>query len=241
MKCVIVDDEFRGREVLASLLASHCPGVKVCGMAASVSSAVEVIRNTHPDVVFLDIEMPDGTGFDLLGRFSPPPFKTVFVTSFDQYAIRAVRFHAFDYLLKPVIVEELKQAVSRLGNDENHPPRDPEPGILEINNKTRLDYVRLDDVLFLKGDGNYTFIHAVNGQSYHTSRVLREYEDILCNLKSPFVRVHKSYIINLRYAEGFRHDANRGLLLSNGTLIEVSRRRKDEVLMRFREYKRSAQ
>jgi two-component system, LytTR family, response regulator len=238
MRCVIIDDEYRGREVLASLLHTHCPEVKVVGVAANVEEGYEVIRMTNPDLVFLDIEMPDGNGFDLLLKFTNPKFKTVFVTSYDQYAIQAIRFHAFDYLLKPVIIDELKTTIRQLlasPQDESRPlpPRD---GILEINHKTRLDYIRPQDIILLKGDGNYTYIYA-KGKTYHTSRVLREYEDILCLQDSGFVRAHKSPIISLQYVKSFEHGNIRGLMLENGMLVEVSRRKKDEVLIQLRKYR----
>ena len=122
MNCVIVDDEYRGRELLATLLKTHCPELTVAAMADSVSGGYEVIRTVEPELVFLDIEMHDGTGFDLLQKFDIPYFKTIFVTSYDQYAIQAVRFHAYDYLLKPVIINELKDAVKRLVEENKLKP-----------------------------------------------------------------------------------------------------------------------
>ncbi len=239
MECIIIDDEYRSREVLAVLLKTHCPDVTVKGMAHSVQSGEKLINLTLPQLVFLDIEMADGSGFDLLMRFEKPNFRTVFVTSYDHYAIQAVKFHAYDYLLKPVLVEELKTTISKLEKELQESgvsPADPHP-ILEVNHKTRLDYLKLEDITLLKGDGNYTYIYTVQGKTYHTSRLLREYETILCTQHSAFVRTHKSSIVNLRHVNDFQHGTAQGLLLCNGTLVEVSRRKKEEVLQTLRQFR----
>lgn len=239
MKAIIVDDEYRGREVLAALLSTHCPRVTVAAMAGNVAAAHQVILSHRPDVVFLDVEMPDGTGFDLLEKFSKPEFKTVFVTSYDHYAIQAVRSRAYDYLVKPVLVDELKNAVARLaGTGENGAgeSRIQRP-VLEINHKTRLDYVPYAEILMLKGDGNYTYIYTLRGKTYHTSRVLRDYETLLCTPGSGFVRVHKSSIINLSHVRDFQHGNTQGLTLNTGEVIDVSRRKKNEVLEQLRVFR----
>ncbi len=240
INCIIVDDEYRGREVLASLIARHCPEVNIVATAEDVASAYSTILREKPDLVFLDIEMPDGTGFDLLQKFDAPKFHTVFVTSYDQYAIQAVRSHAFDYLLKPVLVDELKNTVQQLlVLHENRKPGDASEALLEINHKTKLQYIRRVDILWLKGDGNYTLIYTASGQTLHTSRILREYENTLCEDGSGFVRAHKSAIINLRHVKSFEHGGTQGLMLTNGTVVEVSRRKKMEVLKQLRSFQAS--
>lgn len=239
LTCVIIDDEYRGREVLSSLVKTHCPELTILATANDVMSGYETINRFKPDIVFLDIEMPDGTGFDLLQRFEQPAFKTVIVTSYDRYAIQAVKSHAFDYLLKPVIVNELKAMVSnfltlRRNNGRGTVQRCT---VLEINHKTKLEYLRSDDIFWLKGDGNYTRIYATEGRTYHTSRILREYEGQLCVPGSGFVRAHKSAIINLRFVKSFEHGTSQGLVLMNGAVVEVSRRRKEDVLNELRDYR----
>lgn len=249
MKAIIVDDEYRGREVLASLLRMHCPDVEITGMADGVNAAYETIVGQNPDLVFLDIEMPDGNGFEVLKKFPVPSFRTVFVTSYEQYAIQAIRFRAFDYLLKPVIVQELKTTVNKLEKEiEEHREtdallrslredrKDPERR-LEINYKTRLEYICYKDIVLLKGDGNYTFIHTAGGKHYHTSRTLKDYEDELCVAGSYFVRAHKGYIVNMSFVKHYERKNGGELILSNGTVIDVSRRKKEEVLQQLKNFR----
>ena len=161
----------------------------------------------------------------------------MFVTYYDQYAIKAVRSHAFDYLLKPVIVDELKSTIRQLASVQKTQTMVAEHELLEINYKTRLDYLRRDQILWLKGDGNYTLIYATNNKTYHTSKILRDYEEILCTPDSGFVRTHKSAIINLLHVQSYEHGASQGLVLAGGIVIEVARRKKEDVLDQLRRYR----
>lgn len=226
MKAIIVDDEFRGREVLNYLLKTHCPQIEVIGQAEDVTEAYDLIMKSNPDIVFLDIEMPGGSGFDLLQKFSKPSFTTIFVTSYDQYAIQAIKHHAFDYLLKPVIVEDLKKTISNLIqsiHDERHTKT------IEIVHKNKIDYIETDSILYLAGDGNYSYIYLKDGSSIHTSKTLKEFEDLLCIEDNFFIRIHKGYIVNAIEIKNFIKGDEAAVELHNGIKLEVSRRRKDEV------------
>lgn len=243
MKAIIVDDEYRGREVLAHLLQTHCPEVDVVGMASDIHSAYQVIAEKKPELVFLDVEMPGGNGFDLLGRFERPAFRTVFVTSYDQYALQAIKAHAFDYLLKPVMVDELRSTIAQLLQNttgESTPTRKHllqemhTADRLEINHKSRLEYVLYKDILLLEGDGNYTFVRTMGEKFFHMARTLKDFETLLCQENSRFFRVHKKFIVNLDYVEGMERGSQRTLMLRNGTRIDVARRKREEVIARLR-------
>lgn len=234
MKYIIIDDEYLGAEVLLTLISEHCPQMKYLGKASDVQEGIDLILKTKPEVVFLDIEMPGGSGFDLLTRIERIDFRVVFITSYDQYAIKAIKFNAFDYLLKPVIVEELVNCVTKLKNTVDYPSAKPDMFSdhqkLYINQKTKLEYVNFTDIIYLEGDGNYTYIHATSGKESYTSKTLKEYGDLLCLPGSGFLRIHKRYIINMSFVESLMKDGQVYVILKNGKRLEVSRRKRSMVL-----------
>jgi len=244
---VVVEDEYKVRQVLIDLLARFCPGVKLLGEASNVDEAQELITRLRPDLIFLDIEMPGGNGFELLARFSDPFFETIFVTSYSHYAIRAIRFSAMDYLLKPVLIEDLQQAVERARQKIGERGRAGQYGVLKenleskgcpeklvLNNRSNLEYVRTDEIMYFEGDSNYTHIYLRSGKKHCVSRTLKEYEQILCVEGSSFVRIHKTYIVNLAFAKALERGEQFGLVLRDDTRLEVSRRKKSELLSKMR-------
>ena len=240
MKYIIIDDEILGLEVLYQLVTQHCPQMNFIGKAYGVEDGVALIKETSPDVVFLDIEMPDGNGFDLLSKLGNIHFKVVFVTSYDQYAIKAIKFNAFDYLLKPVMVDELVSCASRLEKDlpgkntDDQVQVNPQVTRLYINQKTKLEYVNFTDIMYLKGDGNYTYIHTSLGKENYTSKTLKEYDELLCVPGSGFIRIHKSYIVNTHFVESVIKKENLYVQLKNGEQLEVSRRKRSLVFEQLR-------
>jgi two-component system LytT family response regulator len=236
MKYIIIDDEMLGVEVLHQLLTEHCPQLKFSGKAYNADEGLDLINQINPDLVFLDIEMHDKNGFELLNQLKVVNFKVIFVTSYDQYAIKAIRFNAFDYLLKPVMVDELLACVKRAQEmgptklSDIHVQVNPEATKLCINQKTKLDYVNFTDIIYLKGDGNYTYIITSAGKENYTSRTLKEYDDLLCIPGSSFIRIHKSCIVNVQFVTSVIRSESMYVVLKNGEQLEVSRRKKNLLL-----------
>jgi two-component system LytT family response regulator len=244
LKAVIVDDEFKVRDVFINLLRKFCPEITILGEAENVDSAYDLICAKQPNIVFLDIEMPGGNGFELLARFPEVPFEIIFVTSYGHYAIKAIKFSALDYLLKPVMIEDLQQLVARLSRslESRHHARQykllgenlsaaPLDQKLVINTKTKLEYVSLSDIIYLKADGNYTTIFLRDNVRFYIARTLKDYEDLLCKPgNDSFIRIHKGYIVNIAFVRHIERGEDYSLILKDNTRLEISRRKKAELL-----------
>jgi two-component system LytT family response regulator len=240
---ILVDDEFKVRSVLKTLIGEFCPDITIVAEASNIKEAATLIGAHHPDVVFLDIEMPGGNGFELLSQFSAPSFETVFVTSYGHYALRAIKYSALDYLMKPVIISdlislsikissrvsqklELQQYRILQGNlERTHPDK------LIVNCKNKLECVALDEIQYLQADGNYTTIFLEGRPKLYVAKTLKEYEDLLCENKGySFLRIHKACIVNQAYISKVDKDLSTCVIMKDGTKLEISRRRKQEVL-----------
>ena len=199
LSAILVDDERLARKELRSMLAEH-DTIEVIGEAETVEQAVRLIRASHPDVVFLDIQMPGESGFHLLERMTPS-FKVIFVTAFDDYAIRAFEVNALDYLLKPINPARLAQAIDRLSTGEQARPRPARK--LEYEDRLFLEiderslFVKVSDLIFIAAAGDYSEISTVDGQRSLVLKPLKEWEERLP--ENHFTRIHRSTIINLEY------------------------------------------
>lgn len=237
MKAIIVDDEKSGRETLQRLIEDNCKEVDVVGHAESVDDAVELINKTCPDLVFLDVEMPRGSGFELLKKFDRPQFKTVFVTAHNHYAIKAIKFAAADYLLKPVDIDELVAAVEQvksLSGDFSaqyaHLVESVDShrcGKLAVPVKDGVAFIAVGDIIRLQADGSYTHIFTAS-EKYTASRNIKEYEDMLQDMQ--FFRAHHSHLINLNHVKHFSRVDGYFVVMSDGSSVEVARRKKDQFL-----------
>ena len=240
IKSIIVDDEKHGRENLAGILAQHCTNVKVMGKANSVESAIELIQLEKPDLVFLDIEMPKANGFELLEHFKEINFEVIFVTAYGSYAIKAIRFSAADYILKPINYHELKTAVNKVAqriyrkqenerikelNRNIHQPENPRIG---LPTGDRIEFVGVKSIINCRGEGNYTHIYMEGDKHLLVAKTLVEFEELLDEFL--FVRTHKSHLVNLKHVTAWLKNDGGMLQLSNGEKIAVSRRRKELVL-----------
>jgi two-component system LytT family response regulator len=240
---VIVDDEKNSREVLRSLLEKFCPEVNVIGEASNVAEAYTLISTSKPDLVFLDIQMPRNNGFCLLQKFNPVPFSVIFITSYDHYAITAIKFSAIDYLLKPVETDDLKSAVTKaiskkkevdhyivnlLNNIDETIPNKKIP--LHIHGNVR--FINTFSITHIEADGSYSFIYC-DGEKFVSSKSLKDFEDFLApNLR--FVRINKSIIINIIFLKEYSKGDPFIITLSTGDVFESSRRRKLDVLERLK-------
>ncbi len=240
IKAVIVDDSAENRSYLRTLLGSAHPEVQVMGECANVQEALLAIARHSPDIVFLDVEMPGGTGFDLLRKLETWPFDVVFCTAYERYAVQAIRFSALDYLLKPVQPDELAEALERFraahigGHSRqavqqqflsNIAQQDEQAMKLTLTNGDRTYFVSPAEVTHCTADDNYTELHTVDGRRFVSARTLKDYEEMLAPIG--FLRVHRSSLVN---KSQIAHLDDGHVVLKNSTRVEISRRKKDEVL-----------
>jgi two-component system LytT family response regulator len=242
LNALIVDDEESGAKGLGKLLTRYCPGVTLVGTAQSADEAEQKISALQPDLLFLDIEMPLGNGFDLLNRIKNKNFEVIFTTAYSQYAIKAFKHNAIDYLLKPVEPEELMAAVNRcaekIGKESTNLKkienlllalRQPKKvNNLPVHTQEGIIYLETETVTRLEAYGNYTIIYLTGGRKFVSSRTLKEYEELLS--EQQFFRVHKSNLINLSHVKQYMKGEGGEVLMSDGSLIEVSRYKKAELL-----------
>jgi len=250
LRALIIDDETNAREALANLLQIVCPEVEICGQARNADQGIGLIREKNPDLIFLDIQMPGKTGFDLLATFDKIDFGVIFTTAYQEYAIRAFRFSAIDYLLKPIDPDELQVAVAKFKSKmtsvnpqqiqilQEHldPAKSPRLIARKRNENQRIalptaegiHFIQMTDIIQCESLGSYTKFHLIKGPSIVVSRLLKEYEEILDNYY--FFRVHQSNIINLEHIKRYVKGDGGQVWMSDNTEIEVSRRRKEEFL-----------
>ena len=245
MKAILVDDENGSREALAKMLEKYCPQVQILAKLDSMTSALTAIQQYEPELVFLDIEMPNGSGFDLLEKIKHIDFDVVFTTAYDHYAIRAIKFSAVDYLLKPVDPEELVLAVKRVEEKRgNKKMLDEKYKMLLSNVRSEsklkkvaipdgdgLVFISLADIIRCDSDGNYTYFILNNGKKIISSRTLGEYEDMFDG--DNFFRVHRSHLVNLDHVKKYIKGEGGYVVLSDNSQVEVSRRKKNEFLERL--------
>jgi two-component system LytT family response regulator len=238
IRILIIDDESNGRNVLKNFINSYCSGVEIIGEADSVKTGIEAIKRLNPELVLLDIQMQDGNGFDLLEKLDKIDFKVIFVTSFDNYAIKAFKFSAVDYILKPVDPENLVEAIERVKNMGQNNSFESKIDFL-ISNYTSLDkialpasdgvrFVKIKDVVRCESDNNYTMFYLNNKEKILISKTLKEYETMLEG--NTFYRVHKSHLVNLSYVVKYVPGEGGYLILEDGSHVDVSRRKKEGLL-----------
>ena len=246
IKTVIVDDEQNNVGTLQSLLKQFCPEIEIIGTAGNAKQAFTVINELQPQLVFLDIEMPMGNGFDLLEKLMPVNFEVIFVTAFDQYAITAFKYAALDYLLKPVSIDDLKRAVNRSAiriaekNVNNRIEslianfRSEAQGLKKIGLPTAegLVFEEIENIMHLQAESNYTLVYIRNKKKMTITKSLKEFEDLLpANI---FCRLHHSHIVNLNYITKYYKGRGGYVELTDGTTVEVSTRKKDDFLEKFK-------
>lgn len=238
INAIIIDDEERARNTLSSLLLSYCPEINVLATCANVPDGVLAINKHKPYVVFLDIEMPDYNGFELLGFFREIDFDIIFVTAYSEYAIKAFEISAVDYILKPIDIDQLKNSVEKLKQKKLHSQMQEQIELLKESYKgddirkialsmsNGLTFVEIADIILLEADGAYTTFYLKDGQKIVVSKKLKFYEDILSN-RSFFFRTHRSYVINVNYIKKYSRSEN-AILMDNDFSVTISRDRKQE-------------
>lgn len=228
MRTILVDDERLALVGLTKLIERNCPSIEIIGTASTFVDALKLINEKEPDLVFLDIEMPHANGFELLEALSFTNFKLIFTTAYADYAIKAIKAKADDYLLKPIDSDELMAAVEKLNpKDDSKEIIEKEEDKLVINTQDNVYYISFNDILYLKSDGNYTIIQIENGKSITVSQTLKRLEEKLN--EQQFARVHHSYVVNKNKIFEF-NKTNLKITLSDGYQIPVSIRKKKSIM-----------
>jgi len=245
INAVIIDDEPKNIKVMKNMLKEFCPQVQVIGDANNSNDGKELIHQKKPELVFLDIEMPYGNGFDLLNALMPVDFEVVFVTAFDKYMLQALKYSALDFLLKPVNIDELKNAVQNAElrirkNSINQQLsilldnfKKQESGLKKIAIPTvdGFDFILIENIIRCEAQGAYTRIHVTDSKKILVSRPLKDFENLLP--EDIFFRIHNSHLINLNYIKKYNRGRGGLVELDDGSVLEVAARRKDEFLNRF--------
>lgn len=238
IRSVIIDNEKKSRKTLSNFLLKYCKNVEVLGEADGVATGIELIKNEKPELVFLDIEMTDGTGFKLLESFDDIQFSVIFVTAYSAYAIKAFKISAIAYLLKPINPQELIDAIEKYQK---------EIGLKGIHNKLEvllgnqssvkkiafptsegIELVKLNHIVHCEADDNYTSIFLANDKRIVVSKTIKEYDTMLSDFG--FYRIHQSHLVNLDYVSKFNKNDGGYVVLENGKKLPVSRRNKQEFL-----------
>lgn len=243
LKTVLIDDEEKIREVLAIKIKKHCPNVEIISKVGNVPDAYQVITEQKPDLIFLDIQMPGESGFDLLSKFDKIDFQIIFATGYNEYALDALKVSAIDYLLKPIRNSDLIEAVSKAEKRVSTQEKLKDYEVLKhnLNNigsqKTRVaipnsgsyQFVEVEKIVRCEGWQKYTKIHLIDGKSMVSSYNIGVYKDMLGSYG--FYSCHKSHLINQQHI--VKYDMDNTILLSNNSIVPVSRRKKDEFLEKF--------
>jgi two-component system LytT family response regulator len=242
LKAVIVEDEKRSRETLSGLLKLYCKNVHIAGEAEGVQSGIRCIKEHNPDVVFLDIQMPDGSGFKMLESLEKIDFDIIFTTAYDQFAIKAIKFSALDYLLKPIFPDDLiaavKKAESRKESQnsqknvevllENIRKPDLDPPKIILSTSEKIHVVKVEDIIRCESDNYYTQFFFKDGKKLLVSKTLKENEELLSEYN--FLRPHKSHLINALYIDSFNKRDGGTILMTDGSEVPVSRRKKEKIM-----------
>jgi len=238
LKTIIIDDEEHVRKTLGKFLLKYCPRVVVTGEAAGVIEARELINRQHPDLLLLDIELEDGTGFDLLKKFENPDFKVIFITAYNQFAIQAFKVSALDFILKPVNPEELAEAVEKAQKviqnelrmkldalETNLQSEDHQCKKIVVKTMESIHLLDKNNITHCESDGSYCTIYTTDEEQIVTSRPLKDFDEMLTG--SGFYRVHRSFLINLSHIKRFDKAEGGTLILSNNYKIPVASRKRD--------------
>ena len=240
LRAVLIDDDQSNLSALSEKLSKHCPQVEIIGRCDNAQEGIETIEREKPALVFLDIEMPVMNGFVLLQQLTYRDFGLILVTAYDHYAIKAIKYSALDYLVKPVDIDDLKAAIAKAETNSESRNKQlqlelllehlnkKQPNRITIPTSDGLHFINIDNIMYLEASNNYTQIYLATNQKFLVSRTLKEFEDILPT--DPYVRIHHSTIVNKHYVEKYIRGDGGQVVMRQGRVLDVSKRRKTEFL-----------
>ena len=242
LKAIIIDDEASSRNTLRQKINLNCPQISIIAECENAEQGIISIEENNPDIVFLDVEMPRMNGFAMLQNLNKKDFELIFTTAYDYYAIKAIRFSALDYLVKPIEVDDLRSAVERAEKKRIHQTTDNriENLLYNISEEKELNariaipsmegliFISISDIIYLEAESNYTLIYLQTNKKITVSKTLKEFEDLLPG--SLFIRIHHSYMINKKFIQRYIRGEGGQVVMSNGKILDVSRRKKEEFM-----------
>ena len=245
VNAVIIEDEKKSRDALSHLLLKYCPDIHIVGCAENVKQGVEVVRKLKPELIFLDVMMPDGSGFDVLEKIKDMAFDVIFTTASEKFAVKAIKYSALDYLLKPVDQEELRSAVKKVLERNHNTSSQNLNSLLEnIKNEdenfskitfptgSSFEIVPVKEIIRCDANDNYTHVVLTGDRKFLVSGTLKHYEELLP--EKDFVRVHHSHLVNINHVKSFVKEDGGYAMLSDGSKVEISRRKKEDFLKRLK-------
>ncbi len=247
LRTIIIDDEIDAIKSIESIIIEYCPDISIVGKACSVIEGIKEIQNKNPDLVFLDIEMPQGNGFNILESIPERNFEVIFITAYNHYAIKAIKFSALDYILKPIDIDELINAVKKVEQSKDiHSKAYNRYNVLFENLKTSspcklavpttkgMKYIYTKDIIRIEADGSYSNIFLKDGNKLMVSKNLKKFQELL--IDKNFFRIHNSNLVNLEHVKEYiRIDGGYIEMIDNSKVI-VSRRRKDDFIDTMKKY-----
>jgi two-component system LytT family response regulator len=246
MKALIIEDEQKSREMLSEILKKYYPQIAILGLAKNVAEAVELIEKTKPNLLFLDISMPDGTGFDVLEKTLGHHFDIIFTTATDKHALKAIKYSACDYLLKPIDLDELQDAINRVEKKravvmpsmenlqfliQNLKRTDDNYNKISLPTGNAFEIIQIKDIIRCEADGSYTNFFLVGGKKLMVSASLKHYEDLLP--EKDFIRIHHHNLVNMNHVIRFLKEDGGYAIMSDNSKLEISRRKKEAFLERL--------
>lgn len=248
IRCVLIDDEADSLEVMEMLLKTHCPQVKIEAVCNSAEKGIVAINQFRPDVVFLDIEMPNMNGFDMLEKFDELFFEVVFITAYHQFAIKAFRYSALNYLLKPVDPDDLLETIRRIEKNKTVPLKEQMELLMQhvanpsgttiariaLTTSYGMLFVETKDIIYCESDNNYTSVKMTGGKKILVSKTLKEIDETLSG--PDFYRIHNSFLINLAHIQKFVRGDGGYVVMDDEKVVTISRTKKQEFLDLFSKF-----